>query len=170
MLNHRWIIIGLATGIIGLSACSSEKGSEKSTGQVGTDQEETLSSDSRFSVESISRGAAVFQRNCAECHGPEAQGHPGWTPPTKAGAKKDYVVAPPLNGTGITWRRTRNDIKNIIKQGVVKDNVPVMPAWVGRVDEQELDDVVTWFQALWPPEVYNRWQKAQAQTGSKKGS
>ncbi|GMR18263.1 MAG: hypothetical protein BMS9Abin33_0669 [Gammaproteobacteria bacterium] len=169
MLNYKWIILGLVTGVIGLSACSSEKEPEKSTGQAAAGKEETQSLDSRFSLESISRGAAVFQRNCAECHGPEAQGHPDWGS-TTTGKKKAYVVAPPLNGAGVTWKRSRQDIKNIIKQGVIKENVPVMPAWKGRVDEQELDDVVTWFQALWPPEVYNRWQKAQAQTGSKRGS
>ena len=162
-------MMGLAIGVIGLAACSSEKEPEKSTGQVEAEKDETQSSDSRFSLENISRGAAVFQRNCAECHGPEAQGHPDWGS-TATGQKKAYVVAPPLNGAGVTWKRSRQDIKNIIKQGVIKENVPVMPAWKGRVDEQELDDVVTWFQALWPPEVYNRWQKAQAQTGSKKGS
>ena len=29
-----------------------------------------------FSTESLFRGARLFQEHCAQCHGPEAQGHP----------------------------------------------------------------------------------------------
>jgi mono/diheme cytochrome c family protein len=35
-----------------------------------------------------------------------------------------------------------------------------MPAWKGRLSDREIEDIITWYQALWPPEVYERWRKA----------
>jgi mono/diheme cytochrome c family protein len=38
----------------------------------------------------------------------------------------------------------------------------VMPAWVGRVSDQDIEDVITWYQALWPADTYQAWQRAYA--------
>ncbi len=116
--------------------------------------------DSRFSAAAITRGAGIFQANCAECHGPDAQGHPDWGNP-----KAQYVVAPPLNGTGPAWKRSRQELANIILKGVVRDGKPVMPGWKGRLKPEEVRDTIIWFQALWPSKIYDQWEKAQADTG-----
>ncbi|MEK7815905.1 MAG: c-type cytochrome, partial [Pseudomonadota bacterium] len=34
-----------------------------------------------FPMESILQGARVYQEHCAQCHGPDAQGHPDWRLP-----------------------------------------------------------------------------------------
>lgn len=120
-----------------------------------------------FSTEAITRGAAVFQAHCAECHGPQAQGHPGWG--YDDGAK--LILSPPLDGNGNTWKRSRQEMVEMIKTGVRRGNTPVMPSWEGRLSDQQIEDAITWFQALWPPEVYEKWQKAQTEVGSaKRGS
>lgn len=113
-------------------------------------------------MEVMARGARVFQENCAICHGPEAQGHPDWQTPGVA-------AAPPLNGTGNDWKRKRAELVAVIKTGVKRKNEQVMPGWEGRMSEQEIDDVITWFQALWPNDVYDRWRKANAAPASPKG-
>lgn len=162
------IRLSVRTGIIfvaiALSACSNDKNSDKTTASIAT---EDTAGDSRFSAESISRGAALFQENCAECHGPEAQGHPDWSPDRKTDAVL-FVAAPPLDGTGLTWKRKREEISKIITNGVRRNKKVVMPAWKGRVKPSEVEDVITWIQALWPPEIYDRWHKAQSPVQSVK--
>ena len=107
------------------------------------------------SIEALNRGARLFQEHCAQCHGPEAQGHPDWQTP-------GVVAAPPLNGTGNDWKRTRAQLIAVIVNGSKRNGELVMPGWKGRLTDAEIGDLITWFQALWPPEVYARWHKANA--------
>lgn len=110
------------------------------------------------SLAQLERGARLFQEHCAQCHGPEAQGHPDWATP-------GVIAAPPLDGSGNEWKRSRAAMAQVILNGAERDGVPVMPAWAGRLSEAEVDDIIAWYQALWPPEVYARWQQAHAGTG-----
>ncbi len=108
-----------------------------------------------FSMESLMRGARLYQEQCAQCHGPDAQGHPDWQNP-------QVTAAPPLNGTGNEWKRSKTELMNVILNGATRDGELVMPAWKGRLTQQEAEDVIAWFQALWPVEVYEKWHKANA--------
>lgn len=111
------------------------------------------------SLGSLNHGAQLFQENCAQCHGPEAQGHPDWQTP-------GVVAAPPLNGTGNDWKRSRAELIAIIRDGAKRNGEPTMPAWKGRLSDADIDDIIAWFQALWPPDVYLRWQRVHtANTG-----
>jgi len=118
--------------------------------------------DRPFSTDSLFRGVRLFQEHCAQCHGPEAQGHPDWRNPQVA-------AAPPLNGTGNEWKRRKQDMIAVIRNGAQRHGEPVMPAWKGRLSDQEIEDVIAWFQALWPADVYDRWRRANAQPASPKG-
>ena len=113
-----------------------------------------LQSDRMFSAESLTRGAGLFQEHCAACHGPDAQGHPDWQDP-------NVVSAPPLNGTGNEWKRAKRDFFFIIQNGATRGGKSVMPGWKGRLSDAEIEDVITWFQALWPTEVYESWRKTE---------
>ena len=115
-----------------------------------------------FPMESILQGARVYQEHCAQCHGPDAQGHPDWQNPK-------VPAAPPLNGTGNEWKRTKAELVNTILNGAVRDGASVMPAWKGRLTQQEVEDIVAWFQALWPVEVYEKWHKANVAAATPKG-
>jgi len=108
-----------------------------------------------FPMESILQGARVYQEHCAQCHGPDAQGHPDWRLP-------QVTAAPPLNGTGNEWQRSKSELAAAILNGAKRDGVPVMPGWKGRLSDKEVEDVIIWFQALWPAEVYEKWHKANA--------
>jgi mono/diheme cytochrome c family protein len=104
----------------------------------------------------LNRGQQLFQEHCAQCHGPEGQGHPDWRTP-------GVVAAPPLNGTGNDSQRSRAQLIGAIKNGVVRDGTPVMPAWKGRLSDADIEAVMTWFQtALWPPDVYSQWRRTSA--------
>ncbi|BAU49974.1 cytochrome C [Sulfurifustis variabilis] len=107
------------------------------------------------SIAALNRGAGLYQEHCAQCHGPEAQGHPDWQTP-------GVTAAPPLDGTGNDWKRSRAELVAAIRNGVKRDGAQVMPSWNGRLSDNEIDDIIAWFQALWPPEVYSQWRRKQA--------
>ena len=115
---------------------------------------------SDFSVQNLSRGAALYVEHCLQCHGPEGQGHPDWQTPSNG----SFVAAPPINGTGNDWKRSQQELIGIIRRGAKRDNVPVMPAYADRLSNQDIHSILTWLQALWPPEVYERWLKANSPT------
>jgi len=113
-----------------------------------------------FDSASITRGARLFEEHCVICHGPQAQGHPDWQTPSDG----SFAAAPPLNGTGNDWKRSRAMLAATIQNGVRRksDNLDVMPAWKGRFSERDVEDVLNWMQSLWPAEVYDAWTKTQA--------
>lgn len=120
-----------------------------------------------FDPVSVAHGARLFEERCAQCHGPQAQGHPDWQTPSDG----SFAAAPPLNGTGNDWKRSRAELAVIIKNGVRRktDNADIMPAWKGRLNDSDVEDVINWMQSLWPPDVYQAWSKAQGAAPAPKG-
>jgi mono/diheme cytochrome c family protein len=151
-MHKNVLITGCAIGITALMLLM---GCEKKEGDTGASLQAPLGSDRPLSLESVARGAQLYQEHCAQCHGPEAQGHPDWENPK-------VVAAPPLNGSGNEWKKRKVELIAVIKGGAKRNNEPVMPGWEGRLSNQEVDDIVTWFQALWPIDVYDRWLKVNA--------
>jgi mono/diheme cytochrome c family protein len=143
-------LAGIAVGcVLGLVACSRQDASPPAT--------QTSSLEPGAALASLERGARLFQENCALCHGPEGQGHPDWQTP-------GVVAAPPLNGTGNEWKRSRAEMIAIVQTGAKRNGVAVMPGWKDRLTDAEIADIVSWFQALWSPEAYAKWQRAQGGT------
>ena len=144
----RWFGVILVAVVV----CACEK---KGADSSATALQAPLGSDRPLSVESVMRGARLYQEHCAQCHGPEAEGHPDWQNPK-------VVAAPPLNGTGNEWKRKKSEFLAIVKNGMTRDKEPVMPGWGNRLSDQEIEDIIAWYQALWPIEVYDRWLKVNA--------
>lgn len=147
MKHLRWLVIGYGLWLLG---CSREESVPPAT---ATPLAPSLI-ESAPSLAALNRGARLFQENCSQCHGPEAQGHPDWQ-------TRGVVAAPPLNGTGTDWKRSRAELVAVIQNGAMRDGVMIMPAWKGRMSDAEIGDIVAWFQALWPPDVYAKWQRTQ---------
>ena len=116
-------------------------------------------------MESLASGARLYQEHCATCHGPEAQGHPDW----ERSSRTDLPAAPPLNGSGNDSKRKKQELVAAIKNGTMRKGMSLMPAWKGRLSDQEIEDIIVWFQALWPTDVYDRWRKANATDASPRG-
>ena len=145
----RMTCLALATAV--LAACSNEAPAPSAAG-------------GRFDAASIARGAALYDEHCAQCHGPQAQGHPDWQTPSDG----SFAAAPPLNGSGNDWKRSRGELIAVIRDGVKrKGGEAVMPGWEPRLNARDIDDIVAWFQSLWPPQVYESWYKANL--GATKG-
>ena len=155
-MKKIWVVAGFAL----LVACS--KGGQ----EAGTATAPAVTAP-HFDPASVARGAQLFGERCAECHGPQAQGHPDWQTPSDG----SFAAAPPLNGTGNDWKLTRAQIATIIKNGVRRksDNVDIMPAWKGRLNDSDVEDVINWMQSLWPADVYQAWTKAQGAAPAPKG-
>lgn len=142
--THRTLVV--IPALLALFACSKDPAVP---GTAGTN----AALERLAPMEVMARGSRLFQENCALCHGPQAQGHPDWQTP-------GVVAAPPLNGTGNDWKRSRADMAAIIKNGVKHKKELVMPGWAGRLSDDEISDIITWYQALWADDVYSRWRKA----------
>lgn len=158
MTKARWLISGIAAGAVLLTACSKEPEPPAATPAVAVPL---------FNPDSLTRGAALYAERCALCHGPQGQGHPDWQTPSNG----LFAAAPPLNGTGNDWKRSRAELAGVIRHGVRRqgDNVEIMPAWQGRLDERDIEDVINWMQSLWPAEVYKSWARQHGVTAAPKG-
>lgn len=103
-------------------------------------------------LQEFSRGQKLYQKNCAECHGKNAEGTPDWRKTEDDG----MFPPPPLNGTGHTWHHPTKVLVNLIKNGTAKIGGK-MPAWKDKLSEQEINDILTWVKAQWPDEIYAAW-------------
>jgi mono/diheme cytochrome c family protein len=157
----KWLRITPLLLLVLLSACS--KGRVQSPAVPAVEDQSAASSQKSavFDVDAVNRGAVLYQSHCAQCHGPQAQGHPDW----KRGREEGFAAAPPLNGTGTDWQLSKRQMINIIRNGRKLNGVPVMPAWKGRVKDGQIEDIITWFQATWPADVYEKWRRANTANG-----
>ena len=110
----------------------------------------------------IARGGELYQQNCAQCHGVDAEGAPNWHQPAADGK----YPPPALNGTAHAWHHPLAALKHTIRNGTqaIGGN---MPAHGDKLSEQDIEDVIAWFQNKWPDELYQAWARNNARVTSK---
>ncbi|MDD3447651.1 MAG: cytochrome c [Gammaproteobacteria bacterium] len=116
-----------------------------------------------YDADQVRRGAAVYGRHCAECHGPAAQGAPDWRRPGPDGK----YPAPPLDGTGHAWHHPLGMLRYVIRNGS-PGGQGNMPAWGGTLDEAEILAAIAWFQSRWPEQAYASWSQIDARARSRR--
>lgn len=102
----------------------------------------------------MARGAELFRQHCAVCHGADAGGAANWRVRNPDGT----FPPPPLNGSGHAWHHPWADLKNTIRHGTTALGGN-MPAWQAVLTEQQVEEVILWFQSLWSDEVYAAWRE-----------
>ncbi len=107
-----------------------------------------------FSQEQLAKGAILFQKNCASCHGDQGQGAVSWQKRNKSGK----FPAPPLNGTGHTWHHSTDVLKYTIRNGTGKIGGN-MPAFKDKISNSEIDDVLVFIKDKWPQPLYQAWYR-----------
>lgn len=88
----------------------------------------------------VERGAVVFQKSCALCHGPEGKGD--------GRIKSD---PPPRDLTDPAALKTETDwelYQVIVNGGQILGLAPKMLSWKDTLDEQELLDVATYIRSM----------------------
>ncbi len=106
-----------------------------------------------YNPEDVEQGRAIFDVHCAGCHGRFAQGHPDWGHEISL----EVSIAPPLNGTGHTYKHTFENLLDTVRNGS-KPPAIGMPGFEDTLAEPEQRAVVAYFQSLWPSPVYIAWQ------------
>lgn len=142
----------MVLGVVSLLAgCGNEEAGNTQQEQAQqTTSSQALNRQTDFAQ--VSRGGRLFRQNCAECHGQQGEGAPNWQQREPNGA----FPPPPLNGTGHAWHHPKAMLHAVIKKGGMAPNSK-MPAWGEELSDQEIDDVIAWFMAQWPDEVYEAW-------------
>ncbi|MGD8743225.1 MAG: cytochrome c [Granulosicoccaceae bacterium] len=107
----------------------------------------------------IARGGKIYQQSCAECHGTQAEGAPNWHKPGPDGK----YPPPALNGTAHAWHHPMAALKHTIREGTQAIGGS-MPGWKDQLSEQDVEDVIAWFQAKWPDDLYQAWARNDARS------
>lgn len=100
----------------------------------------------------FSQGKKLFFKNCASCHGQNAEGDKNWR---KLGKDRKFPP-PPLNGTGHAWHHSTEVLVDIIKNGTINDGGN-MPAWKNKLSDLEIEAVLAYLKSHWPDEIYKTW-------------
>lgn len=104
----------------------------------------------------VALGGELYRQHCASCHGQSAEGAADWRHRDTSG----MFPPPPLNGTGHAWHHPVSWLKQMILEGSPAGQGK-MPSWRGKLSEPEVEAIITWFQSLWPDQVYVAWYEMQ---------
>jgi len=103
----------------------------------------------------IALGESVFNKNCVSCHGSKGVGlAKNW----KVKDENGNYPAPPLNGTAHTWHHSPSDLLYTINKGG-GDMGGQMPAFEGRLNEDEKQALIDYIYSLWPSEIQTKYDK-----------
>ena len=110
--------------------------------------------DRQYDPQELAAGKALYQNNCAECHGTEAEGAVNWH---QADADGKYPP-PPLNGTAHTWHHPATALFRTIGEGTEALGGS-MPGWKDKLSQEEILLIINWMTSLWPDEIYEAWNR-----------
>ncbi|MBT9590743.1 MAG: cytochrome c [Thiobacillus sp.] len=155
------VLAALLTGLL-LSACDQAPESDVSQVPVGGEVAgaDAAPLDRKLDPAQIVRGQAVYDKNCLECHGANGKGQPGdWRIRNAEGR----YPPPPLDDSAHAWHHPTKVLMEAIRDGS-PGGEGNMPAWQGKLSEQEMQDTVVYIKSLWSDPVYRLWMKMEQQS------
>lgn len=156
-MKLQFLAVGLLPVL--LVACSSGDSTPRSSSSSSGESKSSASVEPVkrwYSFQHITQGARVFQENCTSCHGKRAEGAPDWRKP---GPDGNYP-APPLDGTGHGWHHPLKILFQVVNKGS-PGGQGTMPAWGGKLSDDEMIAAIAWFQSKWPEEIYAAWMQRE---------
>lgn len=104
----------------------------------------------------VARGADLYRRHCAECHGAKLEGEPDWQVRKPSGE----LPAPPHDASGHTWHHPDDMLFGITKHGIARfappDYKSNMPGFVGTLSDAEIRAVLAYIKSTWPEDIRRR--------------
>jgi len=149
--NHWRTRLVLIIGM-GLSSCSDQGVTE--AGAAGELLGEPDATTGRwYSQVQVETGQDVFLRNCATCHGQEAEGlSADWRERQADGS----LPPPPLNGTAHAWHHPLPVLLQVINAGGAAYDGN-MPAFAEQLSSAEKRAAIAYFQQFWDDQTYQQW-------------
>ena len=103
----------------------------------------------------VAAGQRLFRRNCAVCHGWNAEGTVAdWSQPGADGK----MPPPPLNGTAHAWHHPYSGLRLAIREGTIRIGGN-MPPWKDKLNDAQISAIIHYMISLWPEEAYQAWLK-----------
>lgn len=116
--------------------------------------------DRKLDPQQVARGQAIYDQHCMECHGANGKGQPGdWRVRDADGR----YPPPPLDDSAHAWHHPTAVLMEAIRDGS-PGGEGNMPAWKGKLSEQQMQDVVAYIKSLWSDPVYRLWLKLERQS------
>jgi mono/diheme cytochrome c family protein len=147
-------------GLMLLSGCN-ESPSSAAVAPARPESDVRLVAPHGLDARLVARGGDIYKTNCAVCHGANAEGAPNWQRKGPDGK----LPPPPLDANGHAWHHPHAWLRDMIRQGSVARGGN-MPAWEGKLSDDDIGAVIAWIQSRWPEEIYRSWlameQKATA--------
>ena len=105
----------------------------------------------------LMEGEGIYKAECASCHGKKLEGQPEWRTRRQDGK----LQAPPHDASGHPWHHPMERLVAITKFGMVPPNAPEnyvsdMPAFAGKLTDQQIANVLAYIESQWSPEVRTR--------------
>lgn len=101
----------------------------------------------------LAEGRAIYEAECASCHGTELEGQPGWRSPLPSGR----LPAPPHDASGHTWHHPDDVLFRIVKEGTAAivggGYESDMPGFGDVLNDAEIDAVLAYIKSTWPAEI-----------------
>jgi mono/diheme cytochrome c family protein len=100
--------------------------------------------------DSVADGEALYQQNCAKCHGVKLEGQPNWKERLPSGC----MPAPPHDPAGHTWHHSDDALFNITKLGpaaIVSNGYESdMPGFADVLTDSEIIRILHYIESTWP--------------------
>ena len=117
----------------------------------------TARADHRFDNRDIVRGEAVYQQQCAVCHGVKLEGQPNWRQARPDGT----LPAPPHDETGHTWHHDDSYLieytvlggQGLMTRRGITGFTSAMPAFGEQLSLDDILNVLAFISSTWPDEI-----------------
>ena len=140
-----WLVLG--AGALWVAVAASAGGTDREEISTGVNPLDALNA----SAEVVAQGKAIFDVNCAVCHGAAAKGQDVFR--LGGGVRADGSrIAPALNGTAHAWHHPPAELFRHIKTGSPLPD-SAMLGWEGRMNDEEIVAVIAYIQSLWPARI-----------------
>ena len=111
----------------------------------------------------VEAGRAVYDENCASCHGSTLQGEPDWQSRDGEG----YLPAPPLDETGHAWHHPDEQLLEVVRKGVAaiagNGYKSRMTGFGGVLSEEEMLQALAYVKSSWPAATVARHNQINSQ-------